>query len=474
MPDNQFRFRLTPTQEKYALSEAVVNIIFSNTGEGKTFASVAAMMAHAVRCGKPIRCAIVRDTHENIKTSTARSIMDVFENTPNFYRFRDNFKQLTIFSNPAVHVDLFGIDDLGSLSKLQGPEYALIWLEEPAPMADKVNAGLAEEVFSAALVRATRQKGTESRVQVSMNPADEDHWTYRRFIEDPMIDPETPLITRAVFRIPPGENIHVSETSRQAVRAAYRDDPASYSRYVLGEFAAVYRGVRVTPQYNRRRHLAMDANGERIRLTPAAGLVGFAFFDSWSNPSCTLGQITQYNRLIFIDTVRLESSDIGALLDLQVVPLLESPKWKNKCRAWRIGGDCTMMNMDQSNRLMSASRVVEKYFPGSNFEPGPREWRAIEQHVKQVLRQSDFRGEPMVYLSGDNRLLDKGLSGGWHYPTNNSGEKTGKVPVKDEISHPCDAWANATCVLLPSNISTRPRLPRAAAAKRRARSYATP
>ncbi|MEM4721784.1 MAG: hypothetical protein QXT73_06985 [Candidatus Methanomethylicaceae archaeon] len=59
-----------------------------------------------------------------------------------------------------MDVDLFGIDDPASLSKLQGPEYALIWLEEPAPMADKANAGLSEEVFNAALVRATRQKNT--------------------------------------------------------------------------------------------------------------------------------------------------------------------------------------------------------------------------------------------------------------------------------------------------------------------------
>lgn len=156
----QLRFDLTPTQSAYVHSTAVVNLIYSNTGEGKTYASVVAMLAHAQRCGRPIRCAIVRDTHENIKTSTARSIMEMFEETPFIYKFRNDYKQLTFFTHPRVDVDLFGIDDPASLSKLQGPEYALIWLEEPAPMADKANAGLSEEVFNAALVRATRQKNT--------------------------------------------------------------------------------------------------------------------------------------------------------------------------------------------------------------------------------------------------------------------------------------------------------------------------
>lgn len=213
------KFDLSPTQTEYVFSNATVNVLVGNTGEGKTHASVVAMPYHAARCGRPIRAAIVRDTHENIKTSTARSIQDVFIDDPGYIRFRNDFRQLTIKSDPPVEADLFGIDDLGSLSKLQGPEYALIWLEEPAPMADKVNAGLKEEVFNAALVRAARQRGTIPRVQVSMNPADEEHWTYKRFIEAPDVDPELPLITKRVWFIKYGENRYVSEESRQAVRA---------------------------------------------------------------------------------------------------------------------------------------------------------------------------------------------------------------------------------------------------------------
>ena len=59
----------------------------------------------------------------------------------------------------------------------------------------------------------------------------------------------------------------------------------------------------------------------------------------------------------------------------------------------------------------------------------------------------------MVLLSADNKLLDKGLNGGWHYHINAQGKRTSKVPVKDEASHYCDSWAAAVCVLMPTKLS---------------------
>ena len=453
MAELRFRSSATPTQLAFIKSEAVVNVIYSNTGEGKTWACIRAILEHAFRCGRPIRIAIVRDTLENLKSSVVRSIEEFFQSSPGAFRFWDGYKKLTIYLKDenkkalTITADLFGIDDPAALGKLQGPEYALIWLNEPAPMSDseRLSAGLSEDVFNAALVRCARQKGTKARLQVDMNPADEDHWTYRRFIEEDEIDPENPLITKAVFRVPYGENFHATEVSRQAVRAAYKDDAASYDRYVLGQFAKVYKGPAVTSTYNRSRHLWTNP------IIPSPGLESFAFFDSWSNPSCVLGQITQYNRLIFIDTLRLEGSDIETLIELQVIPLLESSRWEGKSKAWHIGGDPTMANMDQSSRLVSAAKKVEKYF-GARFKKGPTEWRMIQDHILWALRQSDQRGEPRILLSADNKLLDKALAGGWHYHINAQGNRTSNTPVKDETSHVSDAWAAAVCVLMPSRI----------------------
>jgi len=463
----RLRFSLTPTQRAYAYSTAVVNLIYSNTGEGKTYASVVSMLIHAQRCGRPIRCAIVRDTHENIKTSTARSIMEMFEATPWIYRFRNDFKQLTIFTNPQVDVDLFGIDDPASLSKLQGPEYALIWLEEPAPMTDKANAGLSEEVFNAALVRATRQKNTLARLQISMNPADQDHWTFKRLIEPEFIDPDEPEITKAIFRIEPGENFHVNPISRAAVRAAYRDDQASFMRYALGQFAPVYRGKKVTPEFNPALHVAAEP------LEPAPGLVSFRVWDSWHNPCCLIGQITTIGRLIFIDEIKLENADIRTLIEAHVKPLMNSPRWKGKIRAWRDIGDFTMKVPDQSNKQESAARVVEDAF-GTIFEHGPIKWEIMKNGMKKALNMN-IEGLPAVLVNPSCRQLIKSLSGAWHYKTDNSGNIISNIPEKDEASHVGDCFANGVSVLLPGfdykkNVMTYRRI--AQQNRRRVQTYA--
>jgi hypothetical protein len=464
---NVLNFNLTPTQSAFVNSDQVVNILISNTGEGKSFASVVAMVVHAQRCRKNIRVAIVRDTHENIKNSTVRTIQEVFEAEPGIAIFKNDFKQLTINIQPyKVIADLFGIDDLASLSKLQGPEYALIWLEEPAPIANRINAGLSEEVFNAALVRCARQKGTRPRLQVSMNPADTDHWTYRRFIEESHIDPANPLITKAVWFVPYGENPHLSEIARQAVKAAYKDDPASYERYVRGQFATVYEGAKVTPEYNPTIHLAPGP------LEPAEGLESFRMWDGWHTPACLLGQITSTGRLVFIDSIRIENSDINTLVDAYVAPLVNSPRWKDKAKSWRDIGDISMRSPDQSNRQFTAARVIEEKLD-TYFEAGPSHWENLKHGVKHALNMN-IHGNPAIIVNPEERKLHKALLGDWCYKVDTSGNIVGKLPNKNLSSHIGDAFANGVCVLLPSHSTEKWGECTAAAnkiAKKRADSY---
>lgn len=424
-------FRLSKTQDAYVFSDAIVNLIYSSKGEGKTLGSIVALIYHAKRCGKPIRGAIVRDSHENMKISTVPSIMDALP--IGYYNFKNDYKHLDIHSDPPVSMDLFGIDDLSSVSKLQGPEYAIIWLEEPAPIADAANAGLSEDVYNAALASCARQRGTVPRLQISMNPGNEDHWTYRRFFTDPilssdgdhMIDPENPLITIKVFRVPVGENKELSDIARQATRSAYSNDAQSYARYARGEFAKVYTGKKVTPDYNKNGQHYSD-----VLLAPANSLVGFRAWDSWHSPSCVVGQITRTGRLIFIDTCRVLESDIRTLIKAQVQPLLNSPRWKDKCSAWRDVGDCSMRQPDQSNKNESAARVVEDAF-GTIFEPGPKLWEHLKNGMTRALNES-IKGLPAVVVNKSNRVLHDALSGSWHYKTDKAGNLINNIPHKTE------------------------------------------
>ncbi len=447
MAKKRLHFALTPTQRAFVESDAVVNAIIGPMGDGKTYASIAGIIRHAQRCGRPIRAAIIRDTLENIKNSTVQSFLDAFSDWPHLLKFRDEFKKLTILSSPRVECHLFGIDDLVALGKLQGPEYALIWLEEPAPIAEKLNAGLSEEVYNAALARCARQKGTIPRLQISMNPADEDHWTFRRLVLEPDVNPEFPLITKRVFFVPYGENIHLPEVARQGTKAAYQNDPAGRARYVEGRFAPAYRGKKVTPEYNPEIHLS------KVPLQPAKGLVSFRIFDGWHNPACLLGQITHSGRLVFLDLAMVNNGDIRTLIETKVRPLLESPRWKDKAAAWRDGGDRSMMQPDQSNKQMSAAKVVEELL-NTHFEPAPRVWPILREGMKNCLNTM-VGGEPAVVINRELVQLHRQLDGAWHYKTDVSGnvvrqgDKPPK-PEKTEQSRIGECFAYACNILRPT------------------------
>lgn len=450
-----FQVKLSPTQESFVMSNAVVPVLFGPMGEGKSYAGVIAMIAHAQRNGKPIRCAIIRDTHENIKTSTAVTIRETLDEIwmgiapdshgqrPLLYRFKNDFKELIIYSTPQIEVHLFGIDDEASYSKLQGPEYALIWLEEPAPIALKKNAGLPEAVFNLALSRCARQKGgVVPRLQVTMNPSDQDHWSYHRFILEKDVNPEYPMVTKAVYRIRQGENTYLSEMARQTTKAAYSRDKALSARYISGEFAAIQQGIAVAAEYN------PETRRSKVPLIPAEGLVGFRAWDGWHSPTCLIGQITRTGRLIFLESLHIENQgDVTTLIDNELLPLMNTPRWKDKCKGWRDIGDFSMRIPDQSNRAETAAKVIERKL-NTIFEPGPSRWENQKMGLKHALSH-EILGKPAFILNINEHIVHRALSGGWHYPVDNSGHISSKLPDKNDSSHIGDAFSNAVNVLLP-------------------------
>lgn len=459
-------------------------------GEGKSLASVLAIFVHLDRCrdtllrmGIPLKVAIIRDTHENIKRSIVTVFDEFFGAHPEIkHQWRNDQKQLTIETNPKIECDLFGIDDLAGVSKLQGSAYALIWIDDPVPYTDstRANAGVSEDVYNAALVRCARQAGMRdglaARLQLSTNMPDDDHWFNGRIMEPPdgPVHPKTPLIRKSVFRIPYGENLFLSELSRQATMAAYAHDDVAYQRFVLGEVATRFPGRQVASTFAKW-HIAP---GE---LEPQPNWDAWISFDSWGNPAAVLGQIAPSGQIRVLDVCR-DAADIRSLIEHLVVPLLNSPRWKDKSRSWRAMGDATMHQPDQSNVEESASRAVEEMLSEALeqnifFEPGPSTWGHVRNGLSRALRHI-VKGEIGVLICPTHcRHLIAGLNGRWHYPISKTGVRTSEKPVKDDASHVCDAFANAVCVLFgwrPKGTAGR----RQSAARRlkqlnRAKSYST-
>lgn len=435
-------FDLSPTQSAFVETAAEIAMLMGPMGEGKTFSGGAGLVRHALRCGRDIRGAIIRDTHQNIRISTVPSLKEIFGDWVDFH---DDNKVMVIHSQPKVECDLFGIDDPASLSKLQGPEYAIIWLEEPAPIVEKANAGLPRDVFDLAIARASRQKGTKLRVQVTQNPADEDHWT-EEVAQMPEVYAEDPAtgqqIVKRCFRIPYGENKYLNDLSRLANKAAFQHDAGKYARYVTGIAAPVRKGSAVTPEYNAAIHFAQN------ELPVVPNCPGVRFYDGFHHPVCLVGQLLPGPRLVIHNSFWGDGIGIKELIENQVLPLLVSPKFKGKIGDWRDIGDPTMRTPDQSTTGVSAAKVVEGKLK-TRFEPGPTKWRFRIDPLRTALTTLNANGLPIVQISKTAYELHRALNGGWHFKTDNSKNIIGNLPVKDKNGDLGDALCYGVALTLP-------------------------
>ena len=429
------------------LTNAEIAHLIGPMGEGKTFAGIAGCIWHAKRCGKPIRGALIRDTHVNIKTSTATSIQEILKERG---VFKDNFKKLFIKCTPSVELDLFGIDDQASISKLQGPEYAIIWLEEPAPIYEKANAGLPKEVFDISCARAARQQGTKPRVQITHNPADVGHWT-NELAEAPAeylaveIEGQMVVVHKETFHIPKGENRYLTPLARAMLMTAFKSDPAKWARYIEGKSADVHEGEAVIPGYDPR------VNFSQAILPVYPDLEGFRGWDGDQHPSCTIAQYNPAGQLVIHDVLTGDGIGPKELIEEKLLRLLASGKYKDRIPSWRDIGDPSMCDPDRSTNQTTAARTIEALLK-TRFERGPTRWLMRRDPTNYAIKRRLNEGRPAIVISASAFLLHQALKGGWHFKKDNSGNVVGRTPVKNAHAHVGNSFAYLISMLMPYDI----------------------
>ena len=200
----ELRLKLSPTQLRFFNATARHVWLISSKGEGKSFSAIASLFAHVARQDPdnlPISVGIVRDTHENFQAHTVTSIKRDF---PGLFTFKNDYH---VMIGPNIVAQTYGVNDLEAVNKLQaGGQHDVVWIEEPAPILDTGNAGIREEVFFFADAVLRGGKCTK-RLQITQNPANRLHWTYKQAIVAPL--PDT-----AVFFMKPGENPYYSQADR--------------------------------------------------------------------------------------------------------------------------------------------------------------------------------------------------------------------------------------------------------------------
>jgi len=442
----KIEYELTPTIDAFVFSKATVPVAIGPQGEGKTFGAAIAMLNHAIlfhqkqlekwqgstQLIEKMRGVILRDSHENIKRHTVPSIQAALKGTVEFY---DDQKRML---GPHMDITLMGIADYSGLAKLQyGAEYTFGWMEEPAPMIERGSQGLPEESFNAAVARCARQRFAIPRIQVTMNPPEEEHWTYRVFYENQR---QLPLpkdcqngdVSMEVFHIPYGENLHLSPQARAGAIAAFKDNPALKMRFIDGKPAYTSIGEPVVPGYDERIHRTSPGT----QIDPLDTMI-FRFWDGWQNPTCVFMQIHdgQYQVL---DTVRGMNTAVKQLIEEQIRPLIA--KRYSGIKHWRDIGDPSMADPDQSNIEHSAARTIEDML-GTRFEKGARLWEPRRDAVLKLVNDSCGPGRPKLIISHHEEILHRALRGGWHYVKDASGRYIKNKASKDIHSHPGDAFS---------------------------------
>lgn len=448
------RFDLSPFQYSMVMCEKSIIWAEGPGREGKTFGAIASIFRHHQRLVDwyqankpdlvvpPLQVAIIRDTSMNLKRNTAKSIQMGFPRQFSFWSDYhtmlesgcepDHMKQWYERQEgpPPSWVDatLFGMDDMTSLDRIQGGEYHLIWIDEPAPIHSTGNNGIREEVYRVCRARVAGGLGPK-RLQITMNPADEDHWT-SKYLDDP--DPET----TAVFRAPVGSNIHIQQADRDALKDAYKGRADLTARFVEGRRAKVYAGVAVVPEFKEELHMAKEW------LMPIPDLEVVRMWDGGMNPTCVLGQFTPSGRFHLLDCVVGENIGLHQLIESKLRYVLGRPRYQ-RVRRWRDSGDATLKNREQSDSDHYGAAVIETLLK-TTYEPGVQDWTTRREALKWVFTQSP-NGVPMVQINprpteGEpfNRLK-AAFAGGYCYKVTGTGIILRDAPDKNIHSHPGDA-----------------------------------
>jgi len=442
-------FHATPTQQRYIDSRAYMVFLMGPRGEGKTVSSVFASLAHALRHSAdlwPVRWAVIRDTLENLKLTTIASIRTCIQKykipsegheliEPKIIRLGMRASNGAFI--PIVEFNFYGLDQPADANRLQGFEAGGAWIEEPAPAAD-LSSGVPEDALLS--VTSLRQEGIEPRVQISMNPPDETHWTMK-YKEDP--DALASLAARGItvefIEIPAGENPGITQEYRERNRAILermgRFD--LIARLVEGKVGYIQLGVAVTPEFG-------DGHVSAVSLPIFRSVPITRGWDGGLNPTTVWMQFLPppNDFLHVLYSIRGEHIGMEQHIEQNVRP------WQKAMGildyTFEDIGDPSMCDPEKKNSSVSSVTAIEEMLTGrpgrpASFTSGPIPIDDRVLPLRAILRGPTIRSVPKYRLDPSAKDMRRALSGGWHRKKHPSGI-VGEI-VKDLNSEHGDAGA---------------------------------
>ena len=449
---------LYPTQRKFALSNVLTAVLCGPRREGKTVAGMARVLRISnerherlrqpdgtmPRDYKPMKWLVIRDTFTNLERTTMETIQTWLP--PEACEWEDDSHVCKFPAGaPFVEFHFLGLEHQRHWNKFQGFECGGLWIEEPAPAAEE-SSGLQPEVYAMG-TSCLSQKDCGYFTQITMNPPDDEHWTYLAFWErrlDSLIAGDQWKMKADdinVWEIEPGENRHVTDEYRAQMRAAFmaigRMD--LMERMAGGKVVHVQQGEPVAPNFSARLHVA------EIPLEPLPGIPLVLLWDFGLHPCCSITQITPLRRWHFLNTFQAENDGVENLIVKQVLP-----EMMQRMRGYEIRhiGDVAGRTPEQTNSERSAVQSVLALIPGA-WRDGPIAWDQRRNATHKALSLTSGGYATVQIDKNRNNALIKALRGRWRYHRDANRRVNRQIPIKDIHSHPGDCFAAGAGVLFP-------------------------
>lgn len=442
-----YDFSENPTIQRFSNSAAFIRFLMGPFGSGKSSGCIwdivkkAKFQAVNPSTGRRrVRWAVVRNTYVQLRDTTLKTVVDWMpprycgklrggERGPwNYYI--DGIKGL------EIELMFRALDKPEHVANLLSLELTGAWMNEVREIP--------KEIFEAVQGRVGRfpskkEEGcTWSGITGDTNPPDEGTFYHELF--------EHPQDNMEVFKQPSGlsadaENLKNLKDGRDYYTNLAKGKSKDFIQaYIHGGYGFIQSGEPVAAEYNAELHLSRDP----LEVIPRAQ--GFRFYDGGLTPVCIVGQVSAAGRVYVLKTFVGDHIGMKQLLTLFAKPWIE--RNMSTVKEWRDIGDPSLVSKDPGDSDISPASVIESMF-GANFEPGPVDWDSRLEALRNGLNMM-VSGRPFVNICPTEKTLHMSLRGGWHYPKTLDGKAVKETPVKNEHSHPGEAFCYGLARLLGS------------------------
>jgi hypothetical protein len=432
----------------HADKTSIVKAIMGPVGSGKSITCIMELMKRSTEQApnakgvRRTRCAIIRNTYGELKTTTIKSFEDwiprknsrISTEAPYTGFVHGDLPDGTTYEAEFIFLALDKPDDVHRLLSL---ELTYAWINEAREIP--------ETIFRQVLQRCGRfprkieAPTTWSGVIMDTNPPDTDHWYYN------LAEVQKP--ERYKFFRQPGGIIKVGDRYEPNPAAENIDHlPPGYDYYLrqctpgadenmirvmlMGEYGTLRSDRPVYPQFSDQVHV--QENIPVLRHTPL-----LLTFDFGLTPACLICQRGENGQLRVLQEMYDDDNGLKQFLDERVCPTLSSEKY----RGIPVTAVCDPAGMQRSQAdatLTPVSEILRHNI--SVFPAKTNEFSQRKAAVERLITRLCTGGKPALIVDKACRRLIKGFISGYCFR-----RKVGyndlyrDVPEKNKYSHVHDA-----------------------------------